>query len=97
MVGGGMEVNDSEMGKTTEFVIPEISVEKTLDDCEFFDYLNYIGQWSKGLIPSNAFFTINLNELMASEVQPNVVVDKKKPQGKPEVNKEEFKEDGKYN
>jgi len=86
--------NDSantELGLATAGFISE----KTLDDCEFLDYLSYIGQWRKGLIPNNAFVTINLNELMASESQANIVDKNKKVQpGKPETNKEEYKEDG---
>ena len=92
--------NDSSLAQGGIGLGGEITCERTLDDCEFFDYLNYIGQWSRGLIPNSAFFTINLNELFTPEVQANVVVDKKnvKPQqGKNDPNKGEYKEDGNIN
>jgi hypothetical protein len=36
----------------------------SLEDCELIDYLNYIGQWSVELIPSQSYGIINLQEIL---------------------------------
>jgi adenylate kinase family enzyme len=46
---------------------PYTVIDKTLDDCEFLDYINLIGQWGRGLIPSSAFVKLNLQEIMAHD------------------------------
>ena len=85
--------NESSMVPLSE--MEEITCEKTLDECEFLDYLNYMGQWRRSLIPTTAFFTINLVELM-TDPQQAAAVDpkaKKPPVGKGVEVKEEYKED----
>ena len=40
------------------------NVDKKLDECELKDYITYKGQWEYKQIPSELFFTINLQDLM---------------------------------
>lgn len=71
-------------------------IDKTLDDCEFVDYIHFLGQWSKDLIPDSAFFTINLSELMtdaASQDANQGKAQNKKPGNNKDKNDEGFKEE----
>ena len=69
---------------------PYTVIDRTLDDCEFLDYINYIGQWSKNIIPHSAFTKLNLNDFVEStNIQTNV----KNAKPVQQVAKDETKED----
>jgi len=75
---------------------PYSYTDKILDECEFIDYINYQGQWSKALIPEFAFAPINLNDLFAPD--PNSAsaqAAQKDPKAKSSqpAAKEEYKEE----
>ena len=73
-----------------------------LDDCEFSDYLYFMGQWKNDVIPNSSFTQINLVELFSEPVQ--VIQDltakpgakQTKPNPNVKENKEvlEYKEEG---
>ena len=48
------------------------SLDKILDDCEFYDYINFLGQWSREIIPSSGFTTLNYNDIMELNTPVNV-------------------------
>jgi hypothetical protein len=50
---------------------PYTVIDRTLDDCEFLDYINYIGQWSKNLIPQSGFIKLTMNDFVENN-QTNV-------------------------
>ena len=79
--------------------------DELLDDCEFLDYLYFIGQWKTDLIPLNSFTQINLvdlfQEVAALTQDPtnnkNVKPVKPNPNVKDTKDTIEIKEDGKQN
>ena len=46
------------------------TLDQILDECEFFDYVNFIGQWNSNLIPEGAFITITPQDLVFDYVAP---------------------------
>ncbi len=76
---------------------PYSYTDKVLDDCEFIDYINYQGQWSKGLIPESAFAPINLSDIFAPDPSALAQAALKDPKGKniaqQQPPKEEYKEE----
>jgi adenylate kinase family enzyme len=52
---------------------PYTQIDKTLDDCEFLDYINLMGQWNKKLIPATGFVKINQQDLMNETMYQNNV------------------------
>lgn len=70
-------------------------IDKTLDDCEFIDYVNYLGQWSRGLIPQSAYVMINVSEIMSDVNAVQEKVDPKAPKKPVQKKNEEegFKEE----
>lgn len=66
-------------------------LDKIMDDCEFYDYINYVGQWySNDLIPEAAYIQINPTELNAETEQNKN--DKNRKNINPTKNNEEYKE-----
>jgi len=80
---------------------PYSYTDKVLDDCEFIDYINYQGQWSKGLIPESAFAPINLSDIFAPDPSALAQAALKDPKGKniaqQQPPKEEYKEEDQDN
>lgn len=58
-----------------EITLPEI--ESAIDECELFDYINFIGQWKKSLIPQSSFITLKINEVLNQEFFLNYLPQKK--------------------
>jgi len=77
---------------------PYSYTDKILNDCEFIDYVNYRGQWSKAIIPEIAFSPINLTDLFAPDPSVLAQASIKDPKGKNAQQqqpppKEEYKEE----
>jgi adenylate kinase family enzyme len=72
---------------------PYTVIDKTLDDCEFLDYINLIGQWSKGIIPISAFTKLNLQDIMTDTTALNSTNTLKNNFKSQKEKVEEFKEE----
>jgi len=78
---------------------PHSYSDKVLDECEFIDYINYQGQWTKALIPEKAFTLINLADLFLIDQNSasSTLVQKDSKATKPPTDrqppKEEYKEE----
>ena len=73
-----------------------------MDDCEFLDYLYFMGQWKTDIIPNSSYTHINLVELFSEPVQVSQELNIKpaakqtKPNPNIKENKDviEYKEEG---
>lgn len=84
--------------------LPFTPIDKKLDECELYDYVNYLSQWSYDNVHESNFIVISLADLMQPEIydDPKAKDNKAKNQ-KNVTNKankkddEEFKEDNPMN
>jgi hypothetical protein len=66
-------LSEGALSKTSFYsTSPYTLIDRTLDDTEFMDYINYNGQWNKSLIPQSAFNKLNLNDFIENNVQTNI-------------------------